>query len=105
YGLITERENVEETVSTNQKEHYRELKKQTIGAAILTLPIFIIGMFFMHWKPGSWISLALSIPVLAIFGRRFFASAWKQAKNRSVNMDTLVALSTGIAFIFSFFNT
>lgn len=105
YGLITEKENVEETVSTNQKEHYRELKKHTIGAAILTLPIFIIGMFFMHWHPGTWISLALATPVLSVFGRRFFISAWKQAKNRSVNMDTLVALSTGIAFLFSLFNT
>tara|TARA_R110002020_G_scaffold358857_2_gene571495 strand:+ start:3097 stop:5436 length:2340 start_codon:yes stop_codon:yes gene_type:complete len=105
YGLITEKENVEETVSTNQKEHYAELKKHTIGAAILTLPIFIIGMFFMHWKPGTWISLALAIPVLSVFGKRFFVSAWKQAKNKSVNMDTLVALSTAIAFIFSLFNT
>ncbi|RAI93941.1 heavy metal translocating P-type ATPase [Algoriphagus yeomjeoni] len=105
YGLITEKENVEEKVSTNQKEHYKELKRDTIGAAILTVPIFIIGMFFMHWKPGAWISLILSIPVLFVFGKRFFVSAWKQAKNRSVNMDTLVALSTAIAFIFSFFNT
>ncbi|PZX52474.1 Cu2+-exporting ATPase [Algoriphagus ratkowskyi] len=105
YGLITETENVEEMVSSKQKEHYQELKKDTIGAAILTLPIFIIGMFFMHWQPGTWISLALAIPVLTVFGRRFFVSAWKQAKNKTVNMDTLVALSTGIAFIFSLFNT
>jgi Cu2+-exporting ATPase len=105
YGLITETEHVEEKVSSNQKKHYQELKKDTIGAAILTLPIFIIGMFFMHWQPGTWISLALAIPVLAIFGRRFFISAWKQAKNKSVNMDTLVALSTSIAFTFSLFNT
>ncbi|SFT52262.1 Cu2+-exporting ATPase [Algoriphagus locisalis] len=105
YGLITEKENVEETVSKSQKEHYKVLKKHTIGAAILTLPIFIIGMFFMHWKPGTWISLALAIPVLFVFGRRFFISAWKQSKHKSVNMDTLVALSTAIAFLFSLFNT
>lgn len=105
YGLITETENVEEKVSIKQKEHYQELKKDTIGAAILTLPIFIIGMFFMHWPPGTWISLALAIPVLTIFGKRFYISAWKQAKNKTVNMDTLVALSTGIAFTFSLFNT
>lgn len=105
YRLITEKENVEEAVSNNQNEFYQTLKKHTLGAAILTLPIFIIGMFFMHWKPGVWISLALAIPVLSIFGRRFFVSAWKQAQNKSVNMDTLVALSTAIAFLFSFFNT
>ncbi|MEP1085234.1 MAG: heavy metal translocating P-type ATPase, partial [Algoriphagus sp.] len=105
YGLITASENVEETVTSNQQNHYRKLKRDTLGAAVLTLPIFVIGMFFMHWGPGSWISLALAIPVLSVFGSRFFVSAWKQAKNKTVNMDTLVALSTGIAFIFSLFNT
>ncbi|MDR7132383.1 Cu2+-exporting ATPase [Algoriphagus sp. 4150] len=105
YGLITETENVDETVSSNQAEHYQKLKKHTIGAAILTLPIFIIGMFYMHWQAGTWISLVLAIPVMTVFGRRFFISAWKQATHKSVNMDTLVALSTGIAFTFSLFNT
>ncbi|WP_439487373.1 heavy metal translocating P-type ATPase [Algoriphagus sp.] len=105
YGLITETENADETVYANQAEHYQKLKKHTIGAAILTIPIFIIGMFFMHWQAGTWISLVLAIPVMTVFGRRFFISAWKQATHISVNMDTLVALSTGIAFTFSLFNT
>jgi len=46
----------------------------------------------------------LATPILFIFGRRFFVGAWKQAKHRSANMDTLVALSTGIAYLFSLFN-
>ncbi|PZX54139.1 heavy metal translocating P-type ATPase [Algoriphagus chordae] len=105
YGLIIETKNAEEAAEEAKSQHYEEVKKQTMGAAILTLPIFIIGMFFMHWEPGKWISLALSIPVLFVFGRHFYVSAWKQARNGHVNMDTLVALSTGIAFIFSLFNT
>jgi Cu2+-exporting ATPase len=48
---------------------------------------------------------ALATPVVLVFGRQFFINAWKQAKHRSANMDTLVALSTGIAYTFSFFNT
>src|SRR5699024_7049524 len=48
--------------------------------------------------------LLLSTPILFIFGNRFFVGAWKQAKNRNANMDTLVALSTGIAYLFSLFN-
>ncbi|MCH5716382.1 hypothetical protein [Niabella hibiscisoli] len=39
-----------------------------------------------------------------VAGQRFFVNAWKQAKHRSANMDTLVALSTGIAYLFSVFN-
>lgn len=105
YGLIIEAENLEEAGEKAQHEHYQQVKKQTIGAALLTLPIFILGMFFMHWEPGKWISLALSIPVLFIFGRHFFNNAWKQAKHGKANMDTLVALSTGIAFLFSLLNT
>ncbi|HZH67729.1 MAG TPA: heavy metal translocating P-type ATPase, partial [Chitinophagales bacterium] len=46
----------------------------------------------------------LSTPVLVWFGKDFFINAWKQAQHRSTNMDTLVALSTGIAYIFSVFN-
>lgn len=105
YGILMDSKNADENMESHQHESDQKLKKQTIGAAILTAPIFIIGMFFMDWEYGSWISLVLSVPVLTVFGRRFYLSAWKQAKHRSVNMDTLVALSTGIAFIFSLFNT
>lgn len=105
YGLIIGEENLEEAGEKAQQEHYQQVKKQTIGAALLTIPIFIFGMFFMHWEPGKWISLVLSIPVLFIFGRHFFVNAYKQAKHGKANMDTLVALSTGIAFLFSLLNT
>src|SRR5688572_23553220 len=49
--------------------------------------------------------MVLSAPVGFYFGRSFFINAWKQAKHGYGNMDTLVALSTGIAFLFSVFNT
>jgi len=48
---------------------------------------------------------ALATPVVVIAGQQFFIGAWKQAKHRSANMDTLVALSTGVAYLFSVFNT
>tara|TARA_R110000851_G_scaffold37090_1_gene96093 strand:- start:14066 stop:15949 length:1884 start_codon:yes stop_codon:yes gene_type:complete len=59
----------------------------------------------MQWEPGKWISLVLAFPILFWFGRSFFINAFKQAKHGKANMDTLVALSTGIAFLFSIFNT
>ncbi|WP_026969031.1 heavy metal translocating P-type ATPase [Algoriphagus terrigena] len=104
YGLVIDSQDVNETVREEQEKKYQEVKKQTIGAALLTLPVFILGMFFMDWEPGKWISLGLSIPVLFFFGRHFYQNAWKQARHGKANMDTLVALSTGIAFIFSAFN-
>jgi P-type Cu2+ transporter len=95
----------EEDQEALQIERYERIKKNTIWSAILTTPIFILGMFFMNWAPGKWISMALSIPVLFWFGRSFYVNAIKQASHLNANMDTLVALSTGIAFSFSVFNS
>ena len=81
------------------------LKRKTIFSAILTLPIVVIGMFLMDLPFASWIMLVLSTPVVFWFGRGFFVHAFKQLKYGKTNMDTLVALSTGIAWSFSLFNT
>ncbi|MBT31818.1 MAG: copper-translocating P-type ATPase [Thalassobius sp.] len=105
YDLIIDTEDPTEAQEALRQKHYQEIKNRTIWSAVFTAPIFIIGMFFMDWAPGKWISLALSIPVLFYFGRNFYVNAWKQTRHGQANMDTLVALSTGIAFLFSLFNT
>ncbi len=88
-----------------QQEHYKNLKSNTIRASILALPVVVIAMFFMELPYGNWIMMALAAPVVGWFGRSFFINAFNQAKHGKANMDTLVALSTGIAFLFSAFNT
>ena len=105
YDIIIDTENPSEVQQELQQKHYQDIKSRTIWSAILTLPIFVLGMFFMQWEPGKWISLVLTFPILFWFGRSFFINAFKQAKHGKSNMDTLVALSTGIAFLFSVFNT
>ncbi|WP_435623416.1 heavy metal translocating P-type ATPase [Flagellimonas sp.] len=105
YDIIMDAQDPAEAQQELQRQHYEDIKKRTIWSAILTLPIFVLGMFFMEWEPGKWISLVLTVPVLFWFGRSFFINALKQAKYGKANMDTLVALSTGIAFLFSVFNT
>jgi len=105
YDLILDTENPSEVQQELQQKHYQDIKNRTIWSAVLTLPIFILGMFYMDWEPGKLISLVLTFPILFWFGRSFFINAAKQAKYRKANMDTLVALSTGIAFLFSVFNT
>merc|ERR1712000_534340 len=105
YDIIIDADDPVEAQQELQQKHYQDIKNRTIWSAILTLPIFVLGMFFMQWEPGKWISLVLAIPVLFWFGRSFFINAFKQAKHGKANMDTLVALSTGIAFLFSVFNT
>lgn len=105
YDLIVETDNQEDLKNEAQKKQYYKLKQRTIWASILSLPIVIIGMFFMDIPYANWIMMVLATPVVFYFGRSFFANAIKQAKNKKANMDTLVALSTGIAYLFSLFNT
>jgi Cu2+-exporting ATPase len=88
-----------------QAAQAREAKNRTLGAAIFTLPVFIAGMFFMNVAWTRYAALLCSVPVLFYFGRHHFIHAWKLLLHRQANMDTLVALSTGIAFVFSTFNT
>jgi len=105
YALVISTQELGESVREAQEKNYQLLKRQTLGAAIATLPIVVLGMFFMHWEPGRWISLVLCIPVLFYFGRHFFVRAVQLAKHGQANMDTLVALSTSIAFLFSTYST
>lgn len=85
-------------------QKFQSLKQKTIWAGILTLPVVIIGMFFMNIPYANIIMWVLSTPVVLYYGKGFFVNAWKQAKHRSANMDTLVALGAGTAYLFSVFN-
>jgi len=105
YDLIIDSEDPSQEQADLQRKHYEDIRKRLIWSAVLTLPVFIIGMFFMNWEMGKWISMLLSGIILFHFGKKFFITAWKQAKHGKANMDTLVALSTGIAYSFSVFNT
>ena len=87
-----------------ERDALTKLQRNTIWAVVLALPTVIVGMFFMDMPYANEIMWALSTPVLFIFGRQFFVNAWKQASHGRANMDTLVALSTGIAYVFSVFN-
>lgn len=82
-----------------------DLKKRTIRAIALSIPVVFIGMFLMDMPYANEVMWVLSTPVVCWLGRDFFVGAWSQAKQRAANMDTLVALSTGIAYLFSVFNT
>ncbi|MDN3581625.1 heavy metal translocating P-type ATPase [Mucilaginibacter flavus] len=105
YGLILDTENGKTLQEEAQRGNYQRLKTNIIWAATLTIPVVFIAMLWMALPYANYIMLALTAPVLFIFGRSFFINAWKQAAHGKANMDTLVALSTGIAFIFSVFNT
>lgn len=105
YDLVIDTENSQAIKEESDVKQYQEVKNRTIWSSILSVPLIIIGMFYMDMPYGNYISMALAAPVVFYFGRNFFIHAWKQARFGKANMDTLVALSTGIAFLFSLFNT
>ncbi|GAB1462631.1 heavy metal translocating P-type ATPase [Pedobacter sp.] len=99
--LIGDSNEAKESLANIKANQYQALRKRAIGALILAAPLFVIGMFFMEMPYANYIMWALATPMVLIYGRQFFAGAWKQAKHRSANMDTLVAVSTGTAYIYS----
>ncbi len=116
YDLLTDED--EGQAERLQSAHYKEIKRRTIWTALLCIPIFISGMFMSsqasehihtttaELQPSGIIILQwlLATPIVFWFGRGFFVNAWKQLRHRAVNMDTLVAGSTSIAYLFSLSN-
>lgn len=107
YGLVlgSEEEQTRHQAVAGEKR-LQQLKIKLIVAVVCSVPVFILAMFLMHvfhWE--NWAMLLLSVPVMFYSGSEFFVNAWKQARHGKTNMDTLVALSTGVAFAFSALNT
>ena len=105
YGLIIAHdEHTADEVEEAHAQRYRALKRRTVLAILLAIPIAVVGMGFMDRPWAGWSTWVLSTPVVFGLGRDFFVNAWKQLKHGSANMDTLVASSTGVAYAFSVFN-
>ncbi len=83
----------------------KALKVRAIVSLIFSVPLVYIGMFAMNMPYANFIMWALATPVVFWGGSRFFTGAWKQLSHRVATMDSLVALSTGIAYAYSVFNT
>lgn len=105
YDLVIETNAQKEKIAEDaHSRKYRQLKQRTIFSLMLSVPVAIIGMCFMDWTYANYVMWILSTPVVFWLGRDFYRNAWKQLKHRTSNMDTLVAVSTGIAYTFSLFN-
>jgi len=106
YDLVIPEEGMTaDDVQEQEAERLRSLKLKLFASIALSIPLMIAGMVYMNAPWSPWVQWILATPVVLVFGRQFFINAWKQAKHRSANMDTLVALSTGVAYVFSVFNT
>lgn len=103
--LVDEADDESDRLEKIHSGEFDKLKHTTIWAIVLAFPVLVIGMFFMHIPYANYIMWLLSTIVLFVFGRSFYINAYRQARHGTANMDTLVALSTGVAYLFSVFNT
>ena len=85
----------------------RGYRRRLIVAAVFAAPVFVLGMSHGMWRVpySNWIQLALTLPVIFYAGGPFYAAAWKAARHGAANMNTLISLGTGAAFLFSLWQT
>lgn len=105
YDLVIESDRSVEEIERNA---YRQLKRKTLLSwffAVLCMAVSMRWISLGAVQVSNQVAMLLALANFVYCGRQFFVSAWKQLLQRSANMDTLVALSTGIAFVFSAFNT
>lgn len=77
------------------------LRTRLVVSGLLTLPVFVLEMFFMGWVPGRWISMALSAPVVFWAGLEFHRGVLASVRRRSADMNTLISVGTLAAYLYS----
>ena len=104
---IDNQESHEDADKANQ-DYYRQLMRNTTLALAVGVPLMIFGFFESaidsSWTPLRWFWLSVSVVTLAVLvlaGRHFFVGAWQAFKAHSATMDTLIALGTGMAWLYS----
>lgn len=105
YGLMIDAEDPAAAQEEQARATYRRLRLRTIVSWVLAIPLVLLGMVFMHAPYANWIMMVLALAIMLGAGRSFYVNGFRHALRGSANMDTLVALSTSIAFLFSLFNT
>ena len=99
-----------DTEKTARLREFRQLRQKIMVAGVISVVLVVgslpmmLGLpipFIPLWLHNSWLQLVLSTPVLFWAGREFFINAWKAVKRHTATMDTLVALGTGSAYLYS----
>src|SRR5690606_13718920 len=96
----------EDPLAKAHAEEYRTAKRKFIVAAVLSLPVLVIAMShgtipWLDFEGVNWLQLALTMPVVLYSGRHFYTGGWAAFKHRAADMNTLIAVGTGTAFVYS----
>lgn len=105
YDLVIDKQTSVEEV---EKRAYTLLKRKTLLSWVFSVAVMCVSMQWINLDSrdiSNQVSLLIALANMLYCGRQFYVTSWKQLLHGTANMDTLVALSTGIAFLFSTFNT
>ena len=105
YDLVIDKQTSVEEV---EKRAYTLLKRKTLLSWVFSVAVMCVSMQWINLGSrdiSNQVSLLIALANMLYCGRQFYVTSWKQLLHGTANMDTLVALSTGIAFLFSTFNT
>ena len=105
YDLVIDKQTSVEEV---EKRAYTLLKRKTLLSWMFSVAVMCVSMQWINLGSrdiSNQVSLLIALANMLYCGRQFYVTSWKQLLHGTANMDTLVALSTGIAFLFSTFNT
>lgn len=107
YDMITA-PSAEEADREQQKrelKEYRSMRSRVIGAWVLTVPLAVLCMGHFHFPGAPWVMCALALAVMCWCGRSFYTKGFRSLFRGSPTMESLVAVSTLVSFLFSLFNT
>ena len=105
YDLVIDKET---SVDEIEKREYVLLKRKTVLSWLFSIAVMCVSMRWIDLGSrdiANQVALLIALANMLYCGRQFYVSSFRQLRHGSANMDTLVALSTGIAFLFSTFNT
>ena len=105
YDLVIDKETSVEEI---EKREYVLLKRKTVLSWLFSIAVMCVSMRWIDLGSrdiANQVALLIALANMLYCGRQFYVSSFRQLRHGSANMDTLVALSTGIAFLFSAFNT
>lgn len=105
YDLVIDKET---SVDEIEKREYVLLKRKTVLSWLFSIAVMCVSMRWIDLGSRditNQVALLIALANMLYCGRQFYVSSFRQLRHGSANMDTLVALSTGIAFLFSAFNT
>ncbi|MGH9897905.1 MAG: heavy metal translocating P-type ATPase, partial [Pyrinomonadaceae bacterium] len=96
----------EESNTADRAAEYNDLKRKFIIAAVLSFPVLLIAMShgrvtFLNFAGVNWLQLALTTTVVFYCGAQFYRSGWTAFRHRVADMNTLIAIGTGAAYLYS----